>query len=255
MRLDKFLCQRNLGTRSQVKELIRRGQVTVNGEIAGRAELPIRETADTVCVAGREITEGRMVYFMLNKPRGVVSAVRDNTAGTAVDLLGPQDRRRDIFPAGRLDKDTEGLLLLTNDGELAHKLLSPKRHVDKTYLVTPEKNLGEQEILRLEQGVEIGEERPTLPARVRILEDGRVLLTIQEGKFHQVKRMFQAVGNGVAALKRTAFGGITLDESLKPGEYRALTEKELRVLRERGAAAEGQCVDFGGGGGERSADG
>lgn len=235
MRLDKFLCQRNMGSRSQVKELIRRGQVTVNGETAGKAELPVRETEDTVCVGGREIRGDRFVYFMLNKPGGVVSAVRDNTAGTVVELLGPEDRRRDIFPAGRLDKDTEGFLLLTNDGELAHRLLSPRRHVEKTYLVTPERNLGEQEISRLEQGVEIGEDRPTCPAQVRVLEDGRVLLTIHEGKFHQVKRMFQAVGNGVTALKRTAFGGIFLDESLKPGEYRALTEEELRVLRETSA--------------------
>lgn len=232
MRLDKFLCHRNMGTRSQVKELIRRGQVTVNGTIVRKAEFSIEEESDTVCVQGREVTGEKYVYYMLNKPGNVVSAVRDNTAGTVVELLRPEDRRRDIFPAGRLDKDTEGLLLLTNDGELSHRLLSPGRHVDKTYLVTPERELGEQDILRLEQGVEIGEERPTLPAQVQTLEDGRILLTIHEGKFHQVKRMLQAVDNGVAALKRTAFGGLLLDESLKPGEYRPLTGEELKILEE-----------------------
>ncbi|MCM1025934.1 MAG: rRNA pseudouridine synthase [Roseburia sp.] len=232
MRLDKFLCQRNQGTRSQVKELIRRGQVTVNGNPVKKADYSVEEDRDRVCVQGREVTGEKYVYYMLNKPKGVVSAVRDNTAGTVVELLRPEDRRRDIFPAGRLDKDTEGLLLLTNDGGLAHKLLSPRNHVEKTYLVTPRQPLGEQEICQLEQGVEIGEERPTLSAKARKLEDGRILLTIHEGKFHQVKRMLQAVGNGVDELKRTSFGGIALDDSLQPGEYRPLTEEELGRLRE-----------------------
>ncbi|MCM1189073.1 MAG: 16S rRNA pseudouridine(516) synthase [bacterium] len=212
--------------------MIRRGQVSVNGETARKADQKLREGADLVCVQGEEVCYRKYVYYMLNKPAGVVSAVTDNTAGTVVELLRQEDRQRGLFPVGRLDKDTEGLLLLTNDGGLAHRLLSPGRHVDKAYLVTPGHELGEQDILRLEQGVEIGEDRPTLPGKVTPLEDGKILLTIHEGKFHQVKRMLQAVDNRVLALKRTSFGGLKLDERLSPGEYRPLTEREVQILHE-----------------------
>ena len=170
---------------------------------------------------------------MLNKPAGVVSAVRDDRETTVLDLMKGCVLPRDgVFPVGRLDRDTEGLLLLTDDGETAHRLLSPKRHVDKTYLVTTAHALSEEDLNRLEQGVDIGEKRPTLPAKARLLKDGKLLLTIREGKYHQVKRMLLAVDNRVLALKRVAFGGLCLDERLKTGEYRELTCQEVEILHE-----------------------
>lgn len=232
MRLDKFLCDMNLGTRSKVKELIRRGAVTVNGVSVKAADGRVDEERDVVCVSGEKIRYQRFFYYMLNKPPGVVSAVRDRLSPTVMELLKPGDRRPDLFPAGRLDKDTEGFLLLTNDGGLAHRLLSPERHVDKTYRVCMEHALSAEDRRRLEQGVDIGEERPTLPAGVQRQEDTVILLTIHEGKFHQIKRMLAAVDNGVTALKRVSFGGISLDEVLKPGEYRKLTEDEVKKLYE-----------------------
>lgn len=229
MRLDKLLCQMEVGTRSQVKGYIRQGLVAVNGVPAKSGDLNVDESADCIIFRGQALKYRRFYYYMLNKPRGVVSATRDNTAGTVVELLGDR-RRADLFPVGRLDKDTEGLLLLTNDGELAHRLLSPKYHVDKTYLVTMEHALTPEAVRQLEQGVDIGEECLTLPARVETVAERRILLTIHEGKYHQVKRMLQAVGNRVTALKRTAFGGITLEEELQPGQYRELTEQEVAIL-------------------------
>lgn len=230
MRLDRFLCEMNLGTRSQVKKLIAQGQVSVNGRVAKKAEDKIDVTGDEVCFRGEVLVYKPYVYYMLNKPAGVVSATRDNTAGTVVELLKPGDRREDIFPAGRLDKDTEGFLLLTNDGALAHSLLSPKRHVNKTYRALLEYPLSEESAGCLEAGVDIGEEKPTLPCKIEFLQENLILMTLQEGKFHQVKRMLQAVGNRVIALKRVSFGGLALDEGLAPGTYRELTEDEVKVL-------------------------
>lgn len=232
MRLDKFLCESNQGTRSQVKGLIRQGLVTVNGAVIKSPEYKVTENRDCVALRGAPLQYQCFQYFMLNKPKGVVSATQDNTARTVLDLLSPQDRQEDLFPVGRLDKDTEGLLLVTNDGELTHRLLSPKRHVDKTYLVGVERPLLEEAVKALEQGVDIGEKRLTAPAQVRILKEKELLITIHEGKFHQVKRMLQAVDNRVIFLKRISFGGLFLDESLEPGTYRALTEQEVTILHE-----------------------
>lgn len=231
MRLDKFLRQLNLGTRSQIKTYIRQGLVSVNGLVEKSADRHVDEYMDRVFFRGQELHYVSERYYMLNKPVGVVSATQDNTAGTVVELLSPQDRSG-VFPVGRLDKDTEGLLILTNDGELAHRLLTPKRHVDKTYLVSLEHSLSRGDVLRLEQGVDIGEERPTLPAKVDMVDEKNICLTIHEGKFHQIKRMLRAVGNGVIALKRISFAGLYLDGSLKPGEYRELTDQEVAVLHE-----------------------
>ena len=233
MRLDKFLCDRNIGTRSQVKTYIRQGFVTVNGRPAALPDEKIDEVDDLVAFQGHILRPGGFVYYMLNKPKGVVSATQDNKDITVVDLLKNCDLPRDgVFPVGRLDKDTEGLLILTDDGETAHRLLSPKRHVDKTYFVIAQRPLSQEDIARLEQGVDIGEERLTLPAKVELKTNTEFFLTIHEGKFHQVKRMLQAVDNQVLALKRTAFGGLTLDEGLKPGEYRELTGQEVAILHE-----------------------
>ncbi len=231
MRLDRYLCELNTGSRSQVREFIRKGFVSVNGRVARSADQRIDERKDQVAFQGRLLTYRKFVYYMLNKPGGVVSATRDNTAGTVVELLAAEDRK-DLFPVGRLDKDTEGLLLLTNDGELAHRLLSPKKHVDKTYQVTAARALSEEDIRQLEQGVDIGEDRLTLPAKVEVLAENVIHLTIQEGRYHQVKRMMQAVSNQVTALKRIRFGNIDLDEGLAPGEYRPLTPQEEKRLHE-----------------------
>ena len=230
MRLDKFLCEMNIGTRSQVKELVRKGLVLVNGQIIRSADHKIDEQRDMVVCRGKELTYKKFVYYMLNKPQGVVSATHDNAAKTVTELLASEGRK-DLFPVGRLDKDTEGLLLLTNDGALAHELLSPKKHVDKTYQVEIAHALSQEDICKLEQGIDIGEDKLTLPAKVEIRSECIIHLTIQEGKFHQVKRMLQAVDNQVTALKRIRFGEITLDEKLAPGEYRALTPQEETRLK------------------------
>ncbi len=230
MRLDRYLCELNIGSRSQVREFVRKGLVSVNGQVVRSADQKIAEQKDQVAFQGKTLTYQRYVYYMLNKPRGVVSATQDNTAGTVVELLAPEGRK-DLFPMGRLDKDTEGLLILTNDGELTHRLLSPKRHVDKTYEVTVVHALSAEDIQRLEQGVDIGEDRLTLPAKVDAVSENILHLTIQEGKYHQVKRMLQAVGNQVTALKRIRFGGVDLDDGLEAGEYRPLTSQEEERLR------------------------
>jgi 16S rRNA pseudouridine516 synthase len=232
MRLDKFLTELNIATRSQAKQYVRQGLVSVNGVVAKSADQKIDENKDIISFRGSVLSYQKYVYYMLNKPAGVVSATQDNVSKTVMDLLQSADKREDLFPVGRLDKDTEGLLLLTNDGELAHRLLSPKKHVDKTYLVSIECALSEEEIRRLEEGVDIGEEQLTMPAKVTVVEERKILLTIHEGKFHQVKRMLMAVGNHVTALKRVSFGALTLDKSLLPGQYRALTAEEVNSLHE-----------------------
>jgi len=221
----------NIGSRSQVKALVKQGQVTVNGGIVRSADQKIDEFRDEVAFQGKILRYQEFHYYMLNKPQGVVTATKDNTCSTVMDLL-PAELRKKLFPVGRLDKDTEGLLLITNDGDLAHRMLSPTKHVDKTYHVTIAHSLSEKECQALEQGVDIGEDSLTRPAKVEILEGKIILLTIHEGKFHQVKRMLKAVGNEVTALKRISFGPLMLDETLKPGEYRELTDAEVRKLHE-----------------------
>lgn len=229
MRLDKFLCEMNIGSRSRIKTAVRQGTVTVNGCAATDPGQQIDVFSDRIAFRGKVLSYKKYVYYMLNKPPGTVSATIDNTAPTVVSLLG-EDAREDIFPVGRLDKNAEGLLLLTNNGELAHRLLAPGRHVDKSYLLEVVRPLSDADKENLERGVDIGEAKPTLPARAEILSSRTVLLTIHEGKFHQVKRMLQALDNEVLALKRTAFGGLTLDEDLKPGQYRELSEEEISHL-------------------------
>ena len=230
MRLDRYLCELNIGTRSQVKNLLKKGVVTLNGRPVKDPGYQVDEERDRVAFQGRELNYRKFVYYMLNKPQGVVSATRDALERTVTDLLSAEGRN-DLFPAGRLDKDAEGLLLITNDGELAHRLLSPKFHVDKTYLTQTKKPLSEDDIRSLAKGVDIGESKPTLPAKVESIAPDLIRLTIQEGKFHQVKRMLQAVDNQVTKLKRIRFGDLTLDESLAPGEYRKCTEAETETLK------------------------
>ena len=230
IRLDKFLCEMEIGTRSQVKEMVKKGLISVNGEVVKKADYKFDENTAKVCIKEKELSYQKFYYYMLNKPAGVVSATTDNHDKTVLELLNGASGKN-LFPVGRLDKDTEGLLLITNDGELSHDLLSPKKHVDKTYLVETAEMVTAEMVLRLEQGVDIGEEKRTLPAKVRQLEEKKIQLTITEGKFHQVKRMLKAVENEVVYLKRLSMGSLILDESLELGEYRSLTESEVNKLK------------------------
>ena len=234
MRLDKFLCETGFGTRSQVKELLKKGQVIVNGAVVKKPEQKINEHNDQVLCQGRVASYEKYVYYMLHKPAGVVSATEDRREKTVLDLLQPEDRRDGIFPVGRLDKDTEGFLLLTDDGDLAHRLLSPRKHVDKTYYAKIDGFVTENHIEQFREGLDIGDEKKTLPAVLEILSSGpetsEIRITIHEGRFHQVKRMFEAVGCKVTYLKRLSMGAVSLDEALAPGKYRPLNEKERELL-------------------------
>lgn len=234
MRLDKFLCETGFGTRSQVKELLKKGQVTVNGVAAKKPEQKIDEHKDQITCQGKIASYEKYVYYMLHKPAGVVSATEDKREKTVLDLLKSEDRRDGIFPVGRLDKDTEGFLLLTDDGDLAHRLLSPRKHVDKTYYAKIAGSVTEAHIERFREGLDIGDEKKTLPAMLEILasepEISEIRITIHEGRFHQVKRMFEAVGCKVTYLKRLSMGAVALDETLAPGDYRPLNEKERELL-------------------------
>lgn len=232
IRLDKYLADMGFGTRSQVKQQIARGSVTVNGSSAVRPELKIETDSDTVFYCGVKAAYEPYEYFMLNKPAGVVSATEDKKERTVLDLL-QERKRKDLFPVGRLDKDTEGLLLITNDGNLAHRLLAPGKHVDKVYYAEIDGKVTREDAEHFLAGVDIGDEKKTMPAVLEILssaDQSRVLVTIREGRFHQVKRMFHAAGKEVLFLKRIQMGPLKLDERLRPGEYRRLTKEEVEKL-------------------------
>ena len=232
IRLDKYLADMGQGTRTEVKKAIKKGKISVNQEIIKNPEYKVDTQTDVVVADGKKIVYEDLVYYMLNKPQGVVSATEDKREKTVLDLIRDK-KRKDLFPVGRLDKDTEGLLLITNDGELAHQLLAPKKHVDKKYFVRLKTPLLEADRKHLEQGVDIGEDKLTMPSRVFFLneEKDEVEIIICEGKFHQVKRMFQAVGNEVVFLKRLSMGSLVLDEKLQIGEYRLLTSEEIERLK------------------------
>ena len=235
MRLDKYLAEMGVGTRQEVKKQIRQGKAAVNGTVVKAADTKIDETSDEVTISGRNISYVSYEYYMLNKPAGVVSATEDRRDTTVIDLI-KEKKRKDLFPVGRVDKDTEGLLLITNDGDLAHRLLAPKKHVDKVYYAKIDGMVTEEDVKRFAEGIDIGaeEEEMTRPAKLDIMksaEESEIRLTIHEGKFHQVKRMFLAVGKEVTYLKRERMGTLCLDENLKPGEYRLLTEEEIENVR------------------------
>lgn len=232
VRLDKFLCDMELGTRSEVKIFLKKGFVTVDGVTQKTPDFKIDPDTHEIAFQGKVLTYQEFYYYMLHKPAGVITATEDKVQKTVMSLLG-EDARKDMFPVGRLDKDTEGLLLITNDGELSHALLSPRKHVPKTYLVEVPEKLDLGQIEALEQGVDIGDDKKTLRAMVEILDDTHIHLTICEGRYHQVKRMLQAVGSEVLYLKRVTFGALVLDETLEKGSYRALTEEEITALRNR----------------------
>lgn len=235
MRLDKYLADAGIGTRTEVKQMIRKGQIVVNGEVVKKAEQKVTLGMDCVEVAGKEISYQKDKYIMLHKPAGVISATEDSREQTVLTLL-PKELQKDIFPVGRLDKDTEGLLLLTNDGDLAHQLLSPKKHVDKIYYARVQGMVTKDDQDAFAKGVDIGDDKMTMPAKLEILkseEESEILLTIQEGRFHQVKRMFEAVGKKVVYLKRMSMGSLVLDENLPLGGYRLLTEEEIKALKRK----------------------
>lgn len=235
MRIDKFLANMGFGSRKEVKPLLKSGAVRVNGTTIKDPKVHVNAETDKVAVNGEAVRYVEYIYVMLNKPPGVISATEDTRDRTVIDLLGPEERHFNPFPVGRLDKDTEGLLLLTNDGQLAHELLSPKKHVDKTYFARIDGEVTDADIAAFQDGITLEDGYVSKPARLRILSSGPVSeieLTITEGKFHQVKRMFKSTGKEVLYLKRVSMGPLQLDPSLEKGEFRSLTEKEIRLLKQ-----------------------
>lgn len=232
LRLDKYLADMGRGTRSEVKRAVQKGMVQVNGRSVCRPEEKVDTDSDQIVYQGSPVSYVEREYYMLNKPAGILSASEDSRELCVVDLIHSR-QRRDLFPVGRLDRDTEGLLLITNDGVLAHRLLSPKKHVDKVYFARIRGRVTQEDAEKFRAGVDIGEEKLTLPAELCILragEESEIELTVREGKFHQVKRMFQAVGKEVLYLKRLRMGTLVLDDTLKPGEYRPLKKTEKDKL-------------------------
>ncbi len=238
MRLDKLLSTIGYGSRKEVKGLLKTGAVKVDGTAVKDAKVHVNPDEQEITVHGETVSYREFVYFMLHKPQGVISATEDSLHETVLDLLELDDAVYDPFPVGRLDKDTEGLLLLTNDGQLAHQLLSPKKHVPKTYFAKINAPVTEEDAEAFRQGVTLDDGYVTKSAELKILTSGvesEIELTIVEGKFHQVKRMFEARGKKVTYLKRLSMGALLLDESLDLGEYRELTEEELALLQKSNA--------------------
>lgn len=239
LRLDKMLAHAGYGTRSEIKKAVKARLVQVDGEVATDSGLIVKPAEQIIEFAGERVNYQSVIYLMLNKPPGVISATEDGREKTVIDLLSAQDKLLSPFPVGRLDKDTTGLLLLTNDGQLAHELLSPKKHVDKTYEALISGEVTNADVEQFADGVTLDDGYRTKPAKLLIKEvkqntDGafsEIEVTIQEGKFHQVKRMFLAVGKQVLTLKRVSMGPLKLADDLKLGEYRPLTEDEVQKLK------------------------
>ena len=235
MRLDKFLVENGLGSRSQVKELLKKGLVLVNGRAEKSPKTHINETADEIVVSGQKLTYEKFVYYLLNKPKGYISATEDERHKTVLDLLDETARQKEVFPVGRLDIDTHGLLLLTNNGKLAHAMLSPKKHVEKIYRAQVVGLMNQSDVERFARGIEL-KDFTCQPAQLKIVkldeekETSLVEITLAEGKFHQVKRMVAACGKEVTDLQRLSMGPLQLDPELALGEWRRLTEEELKSL-------------------------
>lgn len=236
MRLDKFLSHTGFGSRKEVKQLLKKKVVRVNNQVVKKGDYILNLNQDHIFVNGETITYQEFIYLMLNKPAGYLSATEDNFQKTVIDLLQPKEQHFNPFPVGRLDKDTEGLLFLTNDGELAHFLLSPKKHVKKTYYAEVVGVMDLEDTKRFEQGIILEDGYKCLPAELKIIEQtdrtSKALITVEEGKFHQVKRMVLACGKEVSYLKRQSMASLKLDETLKSGEYRPLDKEELNQLEE-----------------------
>lgn len=234
-RLDKVLGNMGYGSRKEVKASCKKGLVVVDGEVVKDSAMKVDPETSVIEINGEVVNYRKFIYLLLNKPAGVVSATFDNHDETVIDLLDPEYQVFEPFPVGRLDKDTVGFLLLTNDGELNHKLIAPKNHVDKVYYAEINKPVDESDVKAFRNGITIDDGYKCMPGDLEIIsatEDGsEVLVTIQEGKFHQVKRMFEALDKSVVYLKRVKFGPMELDESLEEGEYRELTDEELEILK------------------------
>lgn len=231
MRLDKYLALARTGTRSEVKDHIRKGSVSVNGSVIKDPAMHVNDS-DEIMLSGRKITYKEHVYYMLNKPAGVVSATEDDTEKTVIDLF-PEDLRKGLFPVGRLDKDSVGLLVITDDGALSHNLMSPKNHVDKKYLIHTDLPLDEADVRAFSDGITLADETVLKPAILEISLENKTeaIVTISEGKYHQVKRMIASRGKKVLFLKRISIGNLRLDPNLEEGLYRELTEKEISGIR------------------------
>ncbi len=229
IRLDKYLADCALGTRSEVKNYIKKKQIQVNQDIANRADMKIDIENDVVCFNGKQLHYELFLYYVFHKPAGCVTATKDNLHKTVMDYF-PETIKNRCFPVGRLDIDTEGLLLITNDGELSHHLLSPKHNISKKYYVRTDKNIPESIEEKFELGVDIGDDKLTLPAQWEKTTEDTGYLTITEGRFHQVKRMFHAVGLEVIYLKRVSMGNLEL-ENLPLGEYRKLEKHEIEAMK------------------------
>jgi 16S rRNA pseudouridine516 synthase len=235
LRIDKMLANLGYGSRKEVKQLLKSGAVKIDDVIVKDAKQHVDTNNQTVTLNGEVIEYREFIYLMMNKPQGVLSATEDSVEETVIDLLELEDQVYEPFPVGRLDKDTEGLLLITNDGQLAHKLLSPKKHVPKTYFAVIDQEVTEDDVKAFAEGVTLDDGYETKPGELKILKSGLrsdIELTITEGKFHQVKRMFEAVGKKVVYLKRISMGPLPLDETLELGEYRELTDEEVELLKE-----------------------
>ena len=236
MRIDKFLSNMGHGSRKEVKILLKSKAVEVNGKEVRDPKVHVNELSDDVTVNGERVEYAEFIYLLMNKPQGVISATEDKYDQTVIDLLAEEEQNYEPFPVGRLDKDTEGFLLLTNDGKLAHELLSPKKHVDKRYFAIIDGEVTDEDKKAFIEGVVLDDGYKTKPASLSILKSGAVSeieLTITEGKFHQVKRMFLSVGKEVTYLKRLSMGPLELDPTLELGEYRQLTEEEIELLKQR----------------------
>jgi len=235
MRLDKYLGNMGCGTRKELKFVIKKGKATVNGEIEKDPGRHVNPDNDVVEFMGTVIGYKAQVYLMMHKPDGCISATEDRSDTTVIDLIDGYEHY-DLFPVGRLDRDTEGLLILTNDGKMSHGLLSPKKHVPKTYYAVIDGKVTDADIEAFKKGVTLDDEYTTMPASLNILKsdwESEIELTIMEGKYHQVKRMFESVGKTVTYLKRIQMGGLKLDETLAKGDYRELTDEELELLQQR----------------------
>ena len=234
-RIDKILSNLGYGTRKDLKKIVKNGMVQVNGVTIKDSAMKVDPEKDKIVINGEEIFYREFIYLMMNKPAGVISATFDNKDETVIDLLEVEHQVFEPFPVGRLDKDTVGLLLLTNDGDLNHRLISPKWKVDKVYFAKIDQKVTEEDIEKFKHGITLDDGYTCKEAILEIQkaseEGSEIVLTIQEGKFHQVKRMFEAVGKKVTYLKRIEFGTLPLDEDLEEGEYRELTEEEIALLK------------------------
>lgn len=226
-RLDKVLSELGVASRSELRGIIRGGRVTVDGVVVTEPERRIDAEGSSLCLDGKALHYRQYRYFMMDKPAGVLSVTEDRRQKTVLDLLPDELRRLELFPVGRLDKDTSGLLLLTNDGDFAHRVISPKSGIKKQYLATVDGEPDEQDVRAFAAGLVLGDGTQCLPAGLEVLGQGRCLVTVMEGKYHQVKRMLAAVGKPVLTLRRLSVGGLVLDETLGPGGYRALDEGDL----------------------------